>query len=137
MLLNEYWHKQGCILSSPYDVETGAGTMNPMTTLRTLGPEEWNVAYVEPSRRPADGRYGENPNRLYQHHQYQVILKPSPDNVEELYLDSLQALGINPLDHDIRFVRTTGKPLLSAHGDWAGKSGWTEWKSPSSPTFSK
>ena len=103
MLLNAFWHKQGCILSSPYDVETGAGTMNPMTTLRTLGPEEWNVAYVEPSRRPADGRYGENPNRLYQHHQYQVILKPSPDNVEELYLDSLQAMGINPLDHDIRF----------------------------------
>ena len=81
ILLNEYWHKQGCIISTPYDVETGAGTMNPMTTLRTLGPEEWNVAYVEPSRRPADGRYGENPNRLYQHHQFTVILKPSPDNV--------------------------------------------------------
>ena len=123
MLLNEYWHKKGCILSFPYDVETGAGTMNPMTTLRTLGPEEWNVAYVEPSRRPADGRYGENPNRLYQHHQYQVILKPSPDNVEELYLDSLQALGINPLDHDIRFVEDNWEaPTLGAWG-----LGWEIW----------
>ena len=123
MLLNEYWHKKGCILSSPYDVETGAGTMNPMTTLRTLGPEEWNVAYVEPSRRPADGRYGENPNRLYQHHQYQVILKPSPDNVEELYLDSLQTLGINPLDHDIRFVEDNWEaPTLGAWG-----LGWEIW----------
>ena len=97
--------------------------MNPMTTLRTLGPEEWNVAYVEPSRRPADGRYGENPNRLYQHHQYQVILKPSPDNVEELYLDSLQALGINPLDHDIRFVEDNWEaPTLGAWG-----LGWEIW----------
>ncbi|MED5515287.1 MAG: glycine--tRNA ligase subunit alpha, partial [SAR324 cluster bacterium] len=106
-----------------YDVETGAGTMNPMTTLRTLGPEEWNVAYVEPSRRPADGRYGENPNRLYQHHQYQVILKPSPDNVEELYLDSLQAMGINPLEHDIRFVEDNWEaPTLGAWG-----LGWEIW----------
>ena len=97
--------------------------MNPMTTLRTLGPEEWNVAYVEPSRRPADGRYGENPNRLYQHHQYQVILKPSPDNVEELYLDSLQAMGINPLDHDIRFVEDNWEaPTLGAWG-----LGWEIW----------
>ena len=97
--------------------------MNPMTTLRTLGPEEWNVAYVEPSRRPADGRYGENPNRLYQHHQYQVVLKPSPDNVEELYLDSLQALGINPLDHDIRFVEDNWEaPTLGAWG-----LGWEIW----------
>lgn len=123
MLLNQYWHKQGCILASPYDVETGAGTMNPMTTLRALGPEEWKVAYVEPSRRPADGRYGENPNRLYQHHQYQVILKPSPDNVEELYLDSLGALGINPLEHDIRFVEDNWEaPTLGAWG-----LGWEIW----------
>jgi glycyl-tRNA synthetase alpha chain len=108
---------------NPYDVETGAGTMNPMTTLRTIGPEEWNVAYVEPSRRPADGRYGENPNRLYQHHQYQVILKPSPDNVEELYLASLEALGINPLDHDIRFVEDNWEaPTLGAWG-----LGWEIW----------
>jgi glycyl-tRNA synthetase alpha chain len=97
--------------------------MNPMTTLRTIGPEEWNVAYVEPSRRPADGRYGENPNRLYQHHQYQVILKPSPDNVEELYLASLEALGINPLDHDIRFVEDNWEsPTLGAWG-----LGWEVW----------
>ncbi|MBT7811444.1 MAG: glycine--tRNA ligase subunit alpha [Deltaproteobacteria bacterium] len=123
LLLNEFWNKQGCILMNPYDVETGAGTMNPMTTLRTIGPEEWNVAYVEPSRRPADGRYGENPNRLYQHHQYQVILKPSPDNVEELYLSSLKALGINPLDHDIRFVEDNWEaPTLGAWG-----LGWEIW----------
>ena len=123
LLLNEFWNKQGCILMNPYDVETGAGTMNPMTTLRTIGPEEWNVAYVEPSRRPADGRYGENPNRLYQHHQYQVILKPSPDNVEELYLFSLEALGINPLDHDIRFVEDNWEaPTLGAWG-----LGWEIW----------
>jgi len=123
LFLNEFWNKQGCILMNPYDVETGAGTMNPMTTLRTIGPEEWNVAYVEPSRRPADGRYGENPNRLYQHHQYQVILKPSPDNVEELYLASLEALGINPLDHDIRFVEDNWEaPTLGAWG-----LGWEIW----------
>ena len=123
LLLNEFWNKQSCILMNPYDVETGAGTMNPMTTLRTIGPEEWNVAYVEPSRRPADGRYGENPNRLYQHHQYQVILKPSPDNVEELYLASLEALGINPLDHDIRFVEDNWEaPTLGAWG-----LGWEIW----------
>ena len=123
LLLNEFWNKQGCILMNPYDVETGAGTMNPMTTLRTIGPEEWNVAYVEPSRRPADGRYGENPNRLYQHHQYQVILKPSPDNVDELYLASLEALGINPLDHDIRFVEDNWEaPTLGAWG-----LGWEIW----------
>jgi len=123
LILNDFWNKQGCILMNPYDVETGAGTMNPMTTLRTIGPEEWNVAYVEPSRRPADGRYGENPNRLYQHHQYQVILKPSPDNVEELYLASLEALGINPLDHDIRFVEDNWEaPTLGAWG-----LGWEIW----------
>ncbi len=123
MQLNEYWNSQGCILMNPYDVETGAGTMNPMTTLRVIGPEEWNVAYVEPSRRPADGRYGKNPNRLYQHHQYQVILKPSPDNVEELYLASLEALGIDPLQHDIRFVEDNWEaPTLGAWG-----LGWEIW----------
>jgi len=123
MRLNDYWSRQGCMLMHPYDIETGAGTMNPMTTLRTIGPEEWNVAYVEPSRRPADGRYGENPNRLYQHHQYQVILKPSPDNVEELYLASLEALGIDPLVHDIRFVEDDWEaPTLGAWG-----LGWEIW----------
>ena len=95
LTLQEFWSKQGCILAQPYDVEKGAGTMNPSTFLRVLGPEPWHVAYVEPSRRPADGRYGENPNRLFQHHQFQVIMKPSPDNIQELYLQSLAKLGIN------------------------------------------
>jgi len=123
LLLNKFWNNHGCILMNPYDVETGAGTMNPMTTLRTIGPEEWNVAYVEPSRRPADGRYGENPNRLYQHHQYQVIMKPSPDDVEELYLASLEAIGINLLEHDIRFVEDNWEaPTLGAWG-----LGWEIW----------
>jgi glycyl-tRNA synthetase alpha chain len=123
MTLHQFWNEQGCLLMNPYDIETGAGTMNPMTTLRTLGPEEWNVAYVEPSRRPADGRYGENPNRLYQHHQYQVILKPSPANVQELYLDSLYRLGIDPLEHDIRFVEDNWEaPTLGAWG-----LGWEVW----------
>ena len=123
MTLHQFWNEQGCLLMNPYDIETGAGTMNPMTTLRTLGPEEWNVAYVEPSRRPADGRYGENPNRLYQHHQYQVILKPSPSNVQELYLDSLYRLGIDPLEHDIRFVEDNWEaPTLGAWG-----LGWEVW----------
>ena len=121
--LNNFWNKNGCLLMNSFDIETGAGTMNPMTTLRVLGPEEWNVAYVEPSRRPADGRYGENPNRLYQHHQYQVILKPSPDNVEELFLSSLEALGIKPLEHDIRFVEDNWEaPTLGAWG-----LGWEIW----------
>ena len=104
LTLQQFWAKQGCMLMQSYDTEKGAGTMSPYTFLRAIGPEPWNVAYVEPSRRPADGRYGENPNRLYQHHQFQVIMKPSPDNIQELYLDSLRALGIDPLEHDIRFV---------------------------------
>jgi len=137
LLLNEFWNKQGCILMNPYDVETGAGTMNPMTTLRTIGPEEWNVAYVEPSRRPADGRYGENPNRLYQHHQYQVILKPSPDNVEELYLASLEALGINPWITIFVLLKTTGKHQHWEPGDWVGKFGWTAWKLHNLHIFSR
>jgi glycyl-tRNA synthetase alpha chain len=121
--LQEFWADQNCILQQPYDVEKGAGTMNPATFLRTLGPEPWNVAYVEPSRRPTDGRYGENPNRLYQHHQFQVIMKPSPDNIQDLYLESLQALGINPLEHDIRFVEDNWEsPTLGAWG-----LGWEVW----------
>jgi len=104
LTLQQFWAKQGCMLMQSYDTEKGAGTMSPYTFLRAIGPEPCNVAYVEPSRRPADGRYGENPNRLYQHHQFQVIMKPSPDNIQELYLDSLRALGIDPLEHDIRFV---------------------------------
>jgi glycyl-tRNA synthetase alpha chain len=107
----------------PYDLEKGAGTMNPNTFLRSLGPEPWKVCYVEPSRRPADGRYGENPNRLYQHHQFQVILKPSPDNIQELYLGSLKAIGIDPNEHDIRFVEDNWE--ATAVGAWG--LGWEVW----------
>lgn len=123
LTLQKFWSEQNCILMQAYDVEKGAGTMSPMTLLRSLGPEPWRVAYVEPSRRPDDGRYGENPNRLYQHHQFQVVIKPSPDNIQELYLDSLKALGINPLEHDIRFVEDNWEnPTLGAAG-----LGWEVW----------
>ena len=123
LTLQNYWAKQNCAVVQPYDVEKGAGTLNPMTFLRSIGPEPWNVAYVEPSRRPADGRYGENPNRLYQHHQFQVIMKPSPDNIQELYLESLRLLGIDPLEHDIRFVEDNWEhPGLGAWG-----LGWEVW----------
>lgn len=121
--LQEYWSSQGCILMQPYDVEKGAGTLNPMTFLRALGPEPWNVAYVEPSRRPVDGRYGENPNRLYQHHQFQVVMKPVPENIQEVYLSSLEALGISFRDHDIRFVEDNWEnPTFGAAG-----LGWEVW----------
>ncbi|MFP3392045.1 glycine--tRNA ligase subunit alpha [Brevibacillus sp. SIMBA_040] len=123
LTLQNFWAKQNCLIVQPYDVEKGAGTLNPMTFLRSIGPEPWNVAYVEPSRRPADGRYGENPNRLYQHHQFQVIMKPSPDNIQELYLESLRQLGIEPLEHDIRFVEDNWEhPGLGAWG-----LGWEVW----------
>lgn len=123
LTLQNFWAKQGCLMTQPYDVEKGAGTMNPNTFLRSLGPEPWRVCYVEPSRRPADGRYGENPNRLYQHHQFQVILKPSPDNIQELYLDSLRAIGINPDEHDIRFVEDNWE--AATVGAWG--LGWEVW----------
>lgn len=123
LTLNKFWGEQGCIIQQPYDMEKGAGTMNPATFLRALGPEPWNVAYVEPSRRPADGRYGENPNRLQHYFQYQVILKPSPDNIQELYLQSLEMLGIKAEDHDIRFVEDNWEsPTLGAWG-----LGWEVW----------
>ena len=123
LALQKFWSDRGCVMAEPYDVEKGAGTMNPSTFLRVLGPEPWNVAYVEPSRRPADGRYGENPNRLYQHHQFQVIMKPSPDNIQELYLESLESLGIEPKKHDIRFVEDNWEsPTLGAWG-----LGWEVW----------
>ncbi|MGI6119705.1 MAG: glycine--tRNA ligase subunit alpha [Desulfosporosinus sp.] len=123
LILNKFWGEQGCIIAQPYDLEKGAGTMNPATFLRALGPEPWNVAYVEPSRRPTDGRYGENPNRLQHYFQYQVILKPSPDNVQELYLQSLEHMGINPKEHDIRFVEDNWEsPTLGAWG-----LGWEVW----------
>src|SRR5881398_728731 len=115
--LSEFWASRGCALQQPLDVEVGAGTMHPETFLRVLGPAHWNVAYVQPSRRPADGRFGENPNRLFKHHQFQVILKPSPDEVQQLYLDSLEACGINPRQHDIRFEEDNWEsPTLGAWG---------------------
>ncbi|MBN2332371.1 MAG: glycine--tRNA ligase subunit alpha [Deltaproteobacteria bacterium] len=121
--LEKYWAAKGCILQQPYDLEVGAGTFNPATFLRSLGPEPYNVAYVEPSRRPTDGRYGENPNRLQHYYQYQVILKPSPIDIQDLYLDSLKALGIDPLAHDIRFVEDDWEsPTLGAWG-----LGWEVW----------
>ena len=121
--LNHFWAKKGCVLDQPYDMEVGAGTFHPTTLLRSLGPEPWNVAYVQPSRRPTDGRYGENPNRLQHYYQYQVILKPSPADVQGLYLESLKELGINPLDHDIRFVEDDWEsPTLGAAG-----LGWEVW----------
>ncbi|WP_457621348.1 glycine--tRNA ligase subunit alpha [Persephonella sp.] len=121
--LQKFWTDNGCILWQPYDIEVGAGTMNPATFLRTLGPEDWNVCYVEPSRRPKDGRYGENPNRLQHYYQFQVILKPSPENPQELYLQSLEALGIDLTQHDIRFVEDDWEsPTLGAWG-----LGWEVW----------
>ena len=121
--LKNYWKNQGAVLFHPYDIEMGAGTFHPATFLRAIGPEPFKAAYVQPSRRPTDGRYGENPNRVQQHHQFQVVLKPSPDNIQTLYLDSLKALSINPLEHDIRFVEDNWEsPTLGAWG-----LGWEVW----------
>ena len=121
--LQEYWAAQQCIIYQPYDMEVGAGTMSPGTFLKSLGPEPWRVAYVQPCRRPTDGRYGENPNRVQHYYQYQVILKPSPDNVQELYLGSLEALGIDLAQHDVRFVEDDWEsPTLGAWG-----LGWEVW----------
>lgn len=123
MELQRFWASKGCVIQQPYDMEVGAGTFHPATFLRVLGPEPWQVAYVEPSRRPTDGRYGENPNRLQHYYQFQVILKPSPLDVQELYLDSLRHLGIDPLEHDIRFVEDDWEsPTLGAWG-----LGWEVW----------
>ena len=121
--LESFWAKKGCIIQQPYDLEVGAGTFNPATLLRALGPEPWSVAYVEPSRRPGDGRYGENPNRLGHYYQYQVVIKPSPLDIQDIYLESLRELGIDPLDHDIRFVEDDWEsPTLGASG-----LGWEVW----------
>lgn len=121
-LLN-FWQEKNCIITQPYDMEVGAGTMSPDTFFRALGKEKWNVAYVQPSRRPADGRFGENPNRLGKYYQLQVILKPAPSNVQDIYIDSLKALGIDPLLHDIRFVEDNWEsPTLGAWG-----LGWEVW----------
>lgn len=123
LTLQNFWAERGCVIQQPMDVEVGAGTFNPATFLRVIGPEPWNVAYVEPSRRPTDGRYGENPNRLQHYFQFQVILKPSPDNGQDLYLESLRALGIDPVRHDIRFVEDDWEsPTLGAWG-----LGWEVW----------
>jgi len=121
--LQRYWSAQGCVLLQPYDMEMGAGTFHPATFLRAVGPEPWSAAYVQPSRRPTDGRYGENPNRLQHYYQYQVVIKPSPADIQELYLGSLKALGIDPLVHDIRFVEDNWEsPTLGAWG-----LGWEVW----------
>ena len=121
--LNAYWAEQGCVLIQPLDLEVGAGTFHPATFLRALGPEPWNAAYVQPSRRPTDGRYGDNPNRLQRYYQYQVVMKPNPDNIQELYLGSLKALGIDPRVHDLRFVEDNWEsPTLGAWG-----LGWEVW----------
>ncbi|NPA93828.1 MAG: glycine--tRNA ligase subunit alpha [Thermodesulfobacteria bacterium] len=121
--LDNYWKNQGCLLLQPYDVEVGAGTFHPATFLKSLGPEPWKVAYVQPSRRPTDGRYGQNPNRLQHYYQYQVILKPSPDDVQMLYLKSLEAFGLDLKDHDVRFVEDDWEsPTLGAWG-----LGWEVW----------
>jgi glycyl-tRNA synthetase alpha chain len=123
LTLHDYWGKQGCVILQPYDMRMGAGTFHPATALRSLGPDHWNAAYVQPSRRPTDGRYGENPNRLQHYYQYQVIMKPSPANLQELYLGSLDAIGIDPLKHDIRFVEDDWEsPTLGAWG-----LGWEVW----------
>ncbi|OGP85200.1 MAG: glycine--tRNA ligase subunit alpha [Deltaproteobacteria bacterium RBG_16_54_11] len=123
LALEHFWNDKGCVIQQPYDIEVGAGTFNPATFLRVLGPEPWNAAYVEPSRRPADGRYGENPNRLQHYYQYQVIMKPSPLAIQEIYLDSLRSFGIDPLAHDIRFVEDDWEsPTLGAWG-----LGWEVW----------
>lgn len=121
--LQDYWAQQGCAVLQPLDMEVGAGTFHPATFLRAIGPEPWRAAYVQPSRRPTDGRYGENPNRLQHYYQFQVMLKPSPDNIQELYLDSLKMLGFDPLVHDIRFVEDNWEsPTLGAWG-----LGWEVW----------
>ncbi|MDH5730077.1 MAG: glycine--tRNA ligase subunit alpha [Gammaproteobacteria bacterium] len=123
LALQDYWAKQGCVLVQPYDMEVGAGTFHPSTFLRAIGPEPWSAAYVQPSRRPTDGRYGENPNRLQHYYQFQVVIKPSPSNIQDLYLGSLKALGFDPLEHDIRFVEDDWEsPTLGAWG-----LGWEVW----------
>ena len=123
LTLHDYWAQQGCVILQPYDMRMGAGTFHTATTLRALGPDPWNAAFVQPSRRPTDGRYGENPNRLQHYYQYQVIMKPSPPNLQELYLGSLAAIGLDPLVHDIRFVEDDWEsPTLGAWG-----LGWEVW----------
>ncbi len=123
LALESFWAKHGCVIEQPLDIEVGAGTFHPATFLRAIGPEPWRSAYVQPSRRPTDGRYGDNPNRLQRYFQYQVVMKPSPQNFQELYLESLLALGFDPLEHDVRFVEDNWEsPTLGAWG-----LGWEVW----------
>ena len=123
LTLNQYWSEQGCVIMQPYDIEKGASTMNPATFLYVLGEKPWNMACIEPCRRPTDGRYGENPNRLQNYFQYQIIMKPSPDNIQDIYLSSLKLIGIDPMEHDIRFVEDDWEsPTIGAAG-----LGWEIW----------
>ena len=133
--LSKFWSDYGCIIQQPYDIEKGASTMNPATFLRSLGPEPWNTAMVEPCRRPTDARYGENPNRLGHYFQYQVILKPSPDNAQQLILKRLEAMTCRSMMSDL--LKTTGSLPPSVQPVWAGKYGWMEWKSPSLRIFNR
>jgi len=135
--LQKYWGNHGCVILQPYDIEVGAGTFHPATTLRSLGTKPWRAAYVQPSRRPSDGRYGDNPNRLQHYYQFQVIIKPSPKEIKKLYLKSLSAIGINYKDHDIRFVEDDWEsPTLGAAGlGW--EVGATEWKLLNLHTFNR
>ena len=135
--LQAYWAGQGCAILQPYDMEVGAGTFHPATTLRSLGPAPWSAAYVQPSRRPADGRYGDSPNRWQHYYQYQVIIKPSPPDFQDIYLRSLTAIGIDPSCTTSASSRTTGRARPSAPGASAGRSGATGWRSASSPTSSR
>ena len=138
LTLQHFWAEQGCVILQPYDMEVGAGTFHPATTLRSLGPKPWRAAYVQPSRRPKDGRYGENPNRLQHYYQFQVILKPSPPDIQELYLESLvRASASIPCCTTSASSRTTGKARRSAPGGSAGRCGATAWRCRSSPISSR
>ena len=136
LALEQFWAARGCVIQQPYPSEVGAGTFNPATFLRALGPEPWRVAYVEPSRRPKDGRYGENPNRFQQFFQYQVLLKPAPGDVVQQYFSSLEAIGIDPREHDIRLIEDDWESPRWAQRAWAGRCSWMAPRSRSSPTSS-
>ena len=138
LALQNYWATQGCVILQPYDMEVGAGTFHPATTLRSLGPDDiWNTAYVQPSRRPTDGRYGDNPNRLQHYYQFQVLLKPAPVDSQELYLGSLKSIGLDPLDHDVRFVEDDWESPTLVHGVLVGRCGVMGWKYLNIRIFSK
>ena len=135
--LQKYWSKKGCAILQPYDLEVGAGTFHPATTLRSLGPKPWKTAYVQPSRRPTDGRYGDNPNRLQHYYQFQVLIKPSPKEIKKMYLNSLSSIGINHEEHDIRLLKMTGKVLHWERQVLDGKFGVMEWKLHNLPISNK